>query len=296
MRAEIELAREAALRRCRSAGASAEEAEDSVHDALLALLETPHVDRPAAWVTTVSHRRWIDHVRRNSRERVVLRRELELAGHDPGPADLVTDREQAKWLVTSLRTLPETTRLICWSIGLGRSREQVAGDFGLTPRAVESHLTRARRSLRRLRALAVLPMTTTLDWLSRHRPTGIAGAAMVPVTLGLFLLPPQTTAPLPAPLRVAPAIVAPPSHSQQRPLPHPVTPTLASPASTITPTASPPESRTVRPQLPATTTPPVPEVPSTSAPTPAVLPIPDVGEALNPLLTGLPGLPLLGSQ
>lgn len=287
MRAEIELAREAALRRCRSAGASAEEAEDSVHDALLALLETPHVDRPAAWVSTVSHRRWIDHVRRNTRERVVLRREIELAGHDPGPADLVTDREQAKWLVTSLRTLPETTRMICWSIGLGRSREQVARDFGLTPRAVESHLTRARRSLRRLRALAVPPMTTALDWLGRHRPTGIAGAAMVPVTLGLFLLPPQTTAPPPAP--AAPAIVAPPSHSQERPLPRPVTPTLASPAST-TPTDSPPVSRTVQPQLPATTAPPVPELPSASVPTPAALPIPDVGEALNPLLTGLPDL------
>ncbi|EWM18399.1 RNA polymerase sigma factor [Kutzneria sp. 744] len=88
-----------ALRLCLAAGATVEEAEDCVHEALVELLEVDDpasVRAPAGWVATVSRRRLIDQLRRRSRERVAGQREPSaIAPADP--ADLVADRDLARW-------------------------------------------------------------------------------------------------------------------------------------------------------------------------------------------------------
>lgn len=250
----IDLVRTAAVRHCRSAGASAEDAEDSAQDALVSLLESPEapVRRPGAWIVTVSHRRWVDHLRRDRREHAVLRREHAMSGGPVDPAEVVADRDQAKWLVASLKELPKTTQEICLAVGRGSSREKVAEDFGISPRAVESHLTRARRMLRRLRTIVVIPVIAAVDRLARRWP-GVPdmAAAVVPVAavVAVTMYPPPVHLPPPDPVVAAPEIVKP---ADPVPTPSGAVPASGPPTTSVLP---PPPSPTAVPAAPAAKSP-----------------------------------------
>jgi RNA polymerase sigma factor (sigma-70 family) len=322
----LDVVRSAAVWRCQSAGATAEEAEDSVHDALLTLLETPNaapVHKPGAWIATVSYRRWVDHVRRGTRERVVLRRDHAMRGPDLDPAEVVADRDQAQWLVASLKALPKTTQEICWAVGRGMSADEVAQDFGLTPRSVESHLTRARRLLRGLRIVVVVPALAVVDRVLRRWPgvPEIAAVAMpVAVGVAVTLFPPpvvaspagpsitvdapgtaavSATTTAPPRTGVAPASVLP--ASVPPPTPPVAVPQATQPAPTATPTVEP--AKPAVPALPA-----VPVIPGVSLPQlpvapilsrlPTVSVIPEVpiapGEIVQSLINKIPvSLPLI---
>jgi len=298
----LDVVRNAAVRRCQSAGATAEEAEDSVHDALVTLLESPDgasVHRPGAWVTTVSYRRWVDHVRRSSRERVVLQREQVMKGPDVDPADVVADRDQAQWLVASLKALPKTTQDVCWAVGKGKSQDEVAEDFGLTPRSVESHLTRARRLLRGLRIAAILPAIALVERMVRRWPgvPEVTAATMpVAVTVAVVMLPAASEPPQPPPGRSI--VVEAPSTAPTSTDP---TSTVAAPAQAVAPEApavSVPSTPVSTTEAPSTTT---TEARSSTAASPAaktkvsvkppVLPQPTL--PVKPLLSSLPTIPAL---
>ncbi|HEY0640729.1 MAG TPA: sigma-70 family RNA polymerase sigma factor, partial [Pseudonocardiaceae bacterium] len=195
---ELERLRHVAFARCRAAGASPEDAQDCAQDALTALLEHPEVHHPDAWVATVAHHRFIDLCRRRRREDSAgLVPAPATALVEAGPEDEVVGRAHAHWLVTTLRRLPLSTRSVCAAIGDTAAagdapdHREVARRLGLSARSVESHLTRARRSLRGLgllgsAALAFAAATRRLGLLAKP-----AAAAIVvpPAALVIALTP-----------------------------------------------------------------------------------------------------------
>ena len=227
-----------ALRLCLAAGATVEEAEDCVHEALVELLEVADptsVRAPAGWVATVSRRRLIDLVRRRCRERIAGRREHAATIAPVDPADLVADRDLARWLVRSMADLPPTTRDVCAAIGEGKSETEVAEALGLTARAVESHLTRARRRLRKLRIALVLPAgVCCVRFVQRFAAPLTCAAVAAPVAAVMLL--PLNSAPQQPSLPRAESPVA--MTTTSRPSPTTTIPVAAIATSTSVPTTT----------------------------------------------------------
>ncbi|GAA2783811.1 RNA polymerase sigma factor [Crossiella cryophila] len=199
-----------AVVRIRAAGASKEQAEDCVQDAVVDLLAGAHrtpVERPEAWLTTVSRRRFVDQLRRRRREQTALARsdaQTRITGSDPSEA--IADRDQARWMAAALDELPSTTREVVQRAGAGLSHQQIAAELGLSARSVESHLTRARRLLRRLAAAAVLPACLAAGglwrWLGAGKLAGVKvalTAVSVPLALGSLAVLPSLPGIGPAP-------------------------------------------------------------------------------------------------
>jgi RNA polymerase sigma factor (sigma-70 family) len=193
------LLRETVVRRTQAAGASKEDAEDATHDALLAAIGEPeHPRSQVAWVSTVAQRRRVDLIRQRVRQERVS--DAAPGGSDPtaaGPEDQVVDRAHATWLAASLTQLPPTTREVVDAVGAGMTPAEVAHSMNLSTRSVESHLTRARRHLRRMGALGV-PLLTLIDSALRARSgtrivTTAAVAVTVPVVVAAVTLLPSST-------------------------------------------------------------------------------------------------------
>lgn len=173
---ELAQAVERVVRRCQRAGLSRAEAEDCVHEALLAML-THHSTRDRlrnrpqsgdqhegasggvpvrqveAWLTVTAHRKFVDERRRAHRECLALTRLHARTTPGPDPGEFVADQAVAAWLVSALSQLPTSTRQVCLLLAGGATLEQVADRLGLTRRSVQSHLTRARRALHHLAAI-----------------------------------------------------------------------------------------------------------------------------------------------
>lgn len=184
-----------AIQRCQRHGLTRDEAEDCVHDAVLAMInyQQAHgeVTRPSAWLGVVARRRWIDRLREVRRERRALARAQARVTAGAGPEEEVVGRAVAKWLADAVDTLPPMTRQVCHAIASGRTSDQVAVDLGLSRRAVDSHLTRARRLLRTLAASAVAALVAAVYRLVPHGATALAVAATA-ATLTLVEPPPHT--------------------------------------------------------------------------------------------------------
>ncbi|MGM1059457.1 RNA polymerase sigma factor [Saccharothrix sp. Mg75] len=297
-----ELARVVArvVRRCQQAGMSRFEAEDCVHDAVLTLLTLLARDRADAgrdgtggvesldrWLGVVARHRSVDRVRRAQREQGALAR-LRAATPPPvDPDEVVVDRALAAWLVQALDDLPPTTRQVCRSIAAGATTGQTAAELGLTTRAVQSHLTRARRLLRHLAAGATAAVAgTVLRWV---RQSTAAAAATAPVALTAVAI---SVTPLPhhGPVADPPpvAVHAPPVTVHAPPGTTTAPPAIPGPTPTATPPGAAEQSRTSPPTRDRATAPgPEPETtqdtaaprarenttpqPGTTPPTPSAL-------------------------
>lgn len=223
--------RETVVWRTRATGASREDAEDAAHDALVAAIDTAQrPDSDVAWLSTVARRREVDRVRRRVREQRGAA--VRPADPDPtavGPEESVVERAHASWLAASLGELPSTTREVVDAVGSGMAPADVARSMNLSPRSVESHLTRARRHLRRLGALGI-PLGALLGWaLRRQSGSGPAPAAVafaVPVLAAAVALLPSsvpidTAPPAPPPARAAPMVPVVPAPAAPEPMPAP---------------------------------------------------------------------------
>lgn len=191
--------REQLLRVARRQSVSIEDAEDAVHEAMVRAAEHPNVDREriGAWLTSVTIRLCVDRHRQLSRDaRVALRNRLMLTA--PGavsPEDTVCDLVEANWLALRSAELPgrqaEALRLRAENMDVA----QVAQRMGLTHKAVESLLTRARRTLSAMLA-GTLAVAVGL-WRGRPRVEGgasaaaLASTAATPVVTGLVLVAPS---------------------------------------------------------------------------------------------------------
>lgn len=129
-------------------------AEDVTQEAWLrAVREWPRTglpESPLAWLTTVARRIILNHRRR------VAPLPLDgIAGGDPvapAAADPFDDAAlQAAWLAEALRRLPPEEARLLEAFHLGRHRvAQLAAERGISERAVEGRLRRARERLRAL--------------------------------------------------------------------------------------------------------------------------------------------------
>ncbi len=188
--------RDELLEMARSRSASAEEAEDAVQEAMIRAVEDPGVPygRVRPWLRRATLRACADRRREIARDAEV-RDSLSAAPADPFLVEeMACDRAEARWLAArSAELLParqaEALRLHSQDLDVG----QVAGVMGLSYRATESLLARARRSLRTALAGA-LTLTMTL-WLSARRfpRTGVGqqavatSAAVTVAVVGLAL-------------------------------------------------------------------------------------------------------------
>ncbi|MGW3245541.1 sigma-70 family RNA polymerase sigma factor [Streptomyces sp. NPDC001070] len=169
--------REALMRVARRRSMSREDAEDAVHEAMLRAMENPNVEdeRLGAWLTTVTMRLCADRYRQVNRETEVGT----LAGRAmPAPATVeesVCDRAEAVWLAAQSGDLParqaEALRLRSQDLDV----EQVASRMGLSYRAVESLLARARRALRQTLAATFGLALWLCGRVARQRPAGGGG-------------------------------------------------------------------------------------------------------------------------
>ena len=139
------------VRACRGMLDTPEDAEDCASRALLQVLSTPGEAprHPEAYLIQVARRRAADQLRMQVRAR---RRALRLAHHaDEQVVDIaesIVDKAEARWLEDVADQLPEDTRAVLNTLAAGATPAEAAEQLGLTKRAVESHLLRARRALK----------------------------------------------------------------------------------------------------------------------------------------------------
>ncbi|MCX5416849.1 RNA polymerase sigma factor [Streptomyces sp. NBC_00059] len=183
--------RDELLEIARSRSSSAEEAEDAVQEAMIRAVEDPGVPygRIRPWLRHATVRACADRQRQIARDRE-LGASLSAA---PAASSLVEDeacdRAEARWLAgRTAELLParqaQALRLQAQHLDVG----QVARTMGLSYRATESLLSRARRSLRD--TLAGSLALATAAWLCARRfpRTGTvrsAGATTAAVTLAV---------------------------------------------------------------------------------------------------------------
>ncbi|MER7521290.1 sigma-70 family RNA polymerase sigma factor [Streptomyces sp. NPDC126499] len=142
--------REQLLKVARRRSISAEDAEDAVQEAMLRGAQNPRLDeaRLGAWLTTVTMRLCVDRYRQ-------VRREAEVGSAPrlaaPGPVpveEAVCDRAEARWVAYRSRELPARQAEALRLKSEDRNVDEIAREMGLSSRAVESLLARARRTLR----------------------------------------------------------------------------------------------------------------------------------------------------
>jgi len=183
---DLEILWRRAFLRCRTAGASVDDARDCAQDAITELLASSDVEHPKAWVAAVALHRYIDLCRHRGRERCVGLVPMPATGAAdlPGPEEQAVGRAHARWLIAdAMQRLPASTRKVCSAVGKGVPQFVIEKRLGLTSRAVESHLTRARRLLRTLSLLAVTFAVTI------GRAIRLAAPASKPATATALLVP-----------------------------------------------------------------------------------------------------------
>lgn len=162
--------RDELLEIARSRSVSTEEAEDAVQEAMIRAVEDPGVEygRVRSWLRLATLRACADRHRQVARDSE-LGESLSAASVGPSPVEeAVCDRAEARWLAArSAELLParqaEALRLHSQDLDVG----QVARTMGLSYRATESLLARARRTLRDV--LAGCLTLAMAVWLSARR-------------------------------------------------------------------------------------------------------------------------------
>lgn len=139
--------RQRLLRLARTKGAT--DLEDCVQEALLRVATHPRLDeqRVAGLLTTVLLRLCVDQHRATVRLRAAAPR-LAAPDHTTGGADdTVCDNAEAAWLRSCVQDLPDRERQVIQRRAAGLTAQQTATDLGVTYKAAEGALTRARTRL-----------------------------------------------------------------------------------------------------------------------------------------------------
>lgn len=200
---EYERLRSVVVGRLRGSGASREDAEDCAQEALLAAWTAHQAGRGPddlqAWTTTVARRRFVDLGRRRAVRRRAVRRSHTVAvdEHDRTartPEQAVVEQAHAHWLAGRLAELPAATRQVCELALDGHSRSAIATRMGISLPSADSHLTRARRFLRRQAALVGAALTSFGACWKRKQTAGLVSLAAATATATVALGPAPSTA------------------------------------------------------------------------------------------------------
>lgn len=155
---------------------SPHDADDAVADATLALLETApgDVQNPEAYATTITKRRAVDRIRAQRRSLAREVRYTALACPEEDFTEVVARRDEADWVAEQCEVLLKPVpREILLRVAEDEPVIDIARSLGITERSVESHLLRARRTMRSALARTLAGLLAGFD-LSRRQMT--AGA------------------------------------------------------------------------------------------------------------------------
>lgn len=180
------------VRTARSVLGSREEAEECAAQALAQILERQPTDvaNLQAYMVTVAKRRAIDRLRVVERAR---HRDERLCGQiDWCVADIAEDivaRAEARWADREARAVlqPNVYRLL-QMIADGHDIGHVAEQLGMTRRAAQSHLHRARRMLRE--ALLKISGLIAVSWYGLRRTVSTSMTAPTAAAMVLLLVGP----------------------------------------------------------------------------------------------------------
>ena len=201
--------RDELLRLARSRTLSWDDAEDCVQEALTRAVQFEGLDleRAGAFLATTTIRLTTDlHRARQRQARLALRVEgLGAATHDF--ADDIADSALARWLHQQTAELSEQEQAVLSARVDGGSSRDAAEALGISLRAAESSLTRARTKLQS--AWAKVAVVVGALWMTARRHAALSvplTTVAAVVALGPVVLLPSVT---PAPPEAAPAVVAP---------------------------------------------------------------------------------------
>lgn len=190
----------AMVRVCERVLGSREDAEDCASEALLQAFADgmDDVENVEAWLVAIAKRRAMDMLRRRVRTRRQL---IRLASRcdvsDADPAERVADESEARWLsgkAEELLTAP--ARAVLRVVADGGSVNDAAHRLAMSRRSAESHLHRARLTLRAARV--ALPAFAVALARSVRRPaaaSSVALVASVAIVTPAYLSPAPVTAP-----------------------------------------------------------------------------------------------------
>lgn len=199
--------REQLLKVARRRSASVEDAEDAVHEAMVRAAERANVDddRLGAWLTSVTVRLCVDRFRQVNREAQAHTRWVRTIPGTVTVEEAVCNRAEATWLAGRSGDLPKRQAEALGLQAEGLDLSEIARHMGLSYRAVQSLLARARRILR-----AVLAGTLAVAvFVWRGRPRMAAGTthtvALVSAAVSLAIAGLPLTSPAEAEARKGPA-------------------------------------------------------------------------------------------
>jgi RNA polymerase sigma factor (sigma-70 family) len=130
--------------------AGSHDAEDAVQEALFRACADPSIEleQASGWLRVVTRNAAVDIARRRGRDEAMLRRLAPRQMVSPDHADDVVDRELAGWLEGMLDRLAAPQRTVVALLAGGKSLRDAAAEMGISVKAAEGHLTRARKALR----------------------------------------------------------------------------------------------------------------------------------------------------
>ncbi|HEV2890388.1 MAG TPA: sigma-70 family RNA polymerase sigma factor [Frankiaceae bacterium] len=158
-----------------SRGMSADDAEDCAQEAMVRCVGFATLDesRVVEFLAITTMRLCVDRHRTITHDAKVGVKLVPWYVHDPSPEEGACDRSEAAWVASHVAALPESQRLALAAKAEGLSCQEIASRMGLSYKAVESLLSRARAYLR-----AAVPSVWVL--LARARRRGVDLPADVP--------------------------------------------------------------------------------------------------------------------
>lgn len=189
--------RERLLRIAVARTSSLDEAEDCVQEAMLRCVEYVDLDedRLGAFLTSTTMRLCADGHRERIRQVQIGQRLAVRTGREADVEDAVCERAEAQWVARHAARLPARQRAVLAARAEGLPLTEVAARCGLSFKAAESAIARARARLR-----ALLATTFGLACvLGRRRPVTAGPAVLVPVTLLAAATVVVTQPPTPSP-------------------------------------------------------------------------------------------------
>lgn len=132
-----------------------QEREDCLSEVLMTIWERcgqydPNRGNWHAWLTAVARNAALNHQRGLARHQGAEELPEELPLPEPGPEELLLQKERQAALLRALEQLPGGDRLLFYrKYYYQQSTAQIAAEMGLTERAVEGRLYRMKKTLRK---------------------------------------------------------------------------------------------------------------------------------------------------